>query len=209
MPYTGVFSLEHLALIKKLYLRQMLPPREVAREINEKFGTAFTPRQISSMLVERGLSKRRKLAKGKAILAANDQLSLGVHQRPELATVRDIVAGHQRLGQKITAKAEHFVDTANSAKTLSSATSAARTGISIVRQACGLDNPGSPVVSGGPVFNFNFAHSPESPFSPEGIERQRLANMKQVEKVAEAVPAEDDRLSVNAESMEVTGQSHE
>lgn len=136
MAHPGIFSIDHLELIRKLYLRQLLPPREVARELNAKFQTTFTARQISTMLVERGLSKRRKLAKGKAILAANDFTSLAaVQQRAELATTKEIVAGHLRLGQTITRKAQLFVESAPSAKTLSSASSAARTGISIVRQS--------------------------------------------------------------------------
>jgi hypothetical protein len=181
MSHPGIFSTDQLALIRKLYLRQLLPPREVAREVNRKFGTNFTPRQISSMLVERGLSKRRKLAKGKAILAANDFTSLAaVHQRAELTTTRDIVAGHLRLGQKITAKAEHFVDVAASAKSLSSATGSARSGISIIRQALGLDDntAQNPL---RPVFDIHFARGPGSPFSPENMELDRLKNMKRAE----------------------------
>lgn len=189
MAHPGIFSIDHLELIRKLYLRQLLPPREVARELNAKFQTTFTTRQISTMLVERGLSKRRKLAKGKAILAANDFTSLAaVQQRAELATTKDLVAGHLRLGRSITHKAQLFVESASSAKTLSSASSAARTGISIVRQACGLDSPGSS--SGVPhaTFNFNFAHSDASPFSPAGRERARVAAMKQAEPVANESP---------------------
>ncbi len=189
MAYTGIFTNDHLELIRKLYLRQLLPPREVTREVNEKFGTTFTPRQISAMLVERGLSKRRKLAKGRAILAAIDQGSVVAHQKAELATTRDIAAGHLRLGQKITAKAEHFVDTSNSAKTLSSASGAARTGISIVRQVLGLDLPGAPTAN-RPTFNFNFAHSPESPFSPENAAYWAARDAEKVATKTEAARAD-------------------
>lgn len=202
MSRQGIFTPEHLKLIQKLYLRQHLPPREVTREVNEKFGTTFTPRQISCMLVERGLSKRRKLGLGKAILAANDQISLGVQNHPTLAIAKDIVAGHQRIGQKITAKAEQFVDSASSAKTLSSAASAAKVGISIIRQVLGLDSPGATLMQQNNCLRHYDPHGPDSPFSPEGRERQRIAAMKRAEAVKEPVPVEIACVSVNAESMD-------
>jgi hypothetical protein len=201
MTYTPIFSIAHIKLIKKLYLTQHLPPREVLRELNTKFNTAFTTEQLSAKLSESGLSKRRKLAKSHAALAATDKVSLGVNQRPELADIRAISAGHLKLGQTITAKAQVFAEAASSAKTLSSVASAARTGISIVRDVLGLNSTSAPSMNHS-ILTVNFAHSDESPFSPAGRERQRLAEMKRAEQIQEPPPVEIDGVSVNAESMD-------
>jgi hypothetical protein len=54
------------------------------------------------------------------------------------------------------------------------------------------------------TFNIHFSRSPESPFSPEGRERERLRKMKAAEPIAAGndAPLETACVTVNAESME-------
>jgi len=133
--------------------------------LNAKFGAAFTVRQVSSMVTERGWAGRRREAKGAAILAINDRQDLiaaAARANPDREVAKDVVAGQLRIGQKIMQRAETYVDTASSGKSLSSAASAARSGVALARGALGLDLAGGtrPAVH----FNFGFARGPDSPF---------------------------------------------
>ena len=153
-----IFSDDHLQLIRKLYLRQHRPPREVAAMVNSKFGSSFSVRQISSMLTERGWAGRRREAKSAAILAVNDrqdQIAAAGRADVDRGVADEVVSGQLRIGQKIMRRAEIYVDTASSGKSLSSAASAARSGVALARGALGLDLPGA--AHGLVNFNFNFA----------------------------------------------------
>jgi hypothetical protein len=171
MSKPNIFSEEHLELIRKEYMRRHRPPREVASTLNTKFGTTFTARQVSAMVVERGWSSRRKQARAAATLAVNDvsnQIATAATVLAKESVVNDILAGQLRLGQKIMHKAELYVETAGSGKSLASATSAARGGVALARGAVGLDVPGAQPSTA--VFNFTFARDSGSPFAPRAVE---------------------------------------
>jgi hypothetical protein len=202
MPAPCIYTTEQLEFMRREYLSRRMPPREVTRSVNEKFGTTYTKRQISALVSDQGWAKRRKIARVEAANSMDTAVLAQGHQRAELATIRDIVDGHARLGKVITAKAEKFAQDASSAKTLSSAASAARVGISIIRDALGLNSTSAPTMPHA-ILTVNFAHSDESPFSSAGRERQRLAEMKRAEIVpsepAQEAPSEgSDAVSVNA-----------
>ena len=119
------------------------------------------------MLGERGWSSRRKRASAVGALAANDfKNQAASHLTAEKQIALDIVSGQLRIGRRILVKAEEFVETATSAKTLSSAASAARSGAALARQAAGLDLPGA--VPGIVAFDFSFAQQAAHLFTPEG-----------------------------------------
>lgn len=114
--------------------------------------------QLYNLVRDRGWSALRKKAR---LAAAPMQEAIASVRTESSLALKDMVSSHIRLGQKITEKAERFVDTAETAKTLSSAASAAKAGISIIREAAGLGS-GNHVSANG--FDSRFSRSHLSPF---------------------------------------------
>ena len=165
MGAAAKFTEDQLTFIRKKYMAQTGRGRigEVTALTLAKFpelaAAGFTIKQVHNLVRDRGWSAlRRKVQRGQA---ASVQAAIAEVGLDKASALKIHIEAHQRVGQKIVAKAEQFVDGATSAKTLSSAASAAKTGISIVRDALGL---GSPTSVSHPTFNFNFAHGPDSPF---------------------------------------------
>lgn len=163
-----------LTFIRKQYMKQRGQAKAIAVLVNAEFPELnVSVNQIHNVVRDRGWAKLRK--KAQAGVPTLEQAIVEVQANRALA-IKDIVDGHMNVGAAIVKKAAGFVDSATSAKTLSSAASAAKTGISIIRDALGL---GSHTSVSHTTLEFNFAHGPGSPF------RQDRAQVVEVE--AEAV----------------------
>lgn len=200
MAKPSIFTNEQLVFIRRSYLSHGLPPREVARECNLKFQTSFTAKQISSLLAERGLTKTRKLAKARVSATSNVAAVAEGIQKAAAAPLKEMIEGHLRIGGIITSKAEKFAVEATSAKTLSSAASAARAGIAIVREAAGM-TAGTVTIPLNISFFDPGRRSDLSPFSAAGQERARLAAMKRAEIVPEEHNVDAIETSVSEENL--------
>lgn len=167
MGAPAVFTAEQVAFIRKKYMAQPGKGRadDVVAVTNAKFpGLNVVKKQIYNLARDRGWTTIRREAKIKALESSQD---VALVQQEKTLAVQAMIDGHKRLGQKIAQKAELFVDGATSAKTLSSAASAAKTGISIVRDAMGL---GSHTSVSQSALTFNFAWSEGSPFVAKSVQ---------------------------------------
>ena len=159
MAAPKLYSEAQLAFIRKKYMAQRGKAKEIVTLVNAEFPELnMTVRQVHNVIRDRGWAKLRK--KAQAGIPTLEQAIVEVQANRALA-LKDLIAGHQRVGEKIVRKGEQFVDSAETAKTLASAASAVKSGISIVREALGLSGTASVSHS---TFQFNFARSEDSPF---------------------------------------------
>jgi hypothetical protein len=149
----------------KLYVGMNMAPRHVAVELNHKFGTKFTSRQITEYVRARGWSAKKKILKREVIDPANHELMKSV-KRDLTKQHADFLEASARISAKALVKAETFIDRANSPRDLHSSIGAARLAGDMFRKSVGLgENEGITPRTQINVFNVGFARGEGSPFA--------------------------------------------
>ena len=158
---------------QRLYLVESRSASDVSAILNAEFGSdgmpQLTPRMITEYASTRKWGAKRKALADKGSLRAHElvaSIATAVAERETVSVLKhqEFLEKAAQVGGSVLEKAARLIETVNSPRDLASAANAARVGISVYRQAVGIDTagPGSTV---GTTNNFyNFARGPDSPF---------------------------------------------
>lgn len=153
-----LWSPEQETELKKLYLKKLLYPKQIAQIMPE-----FTPRQISTKIEVLGLSDMRQAIRE----AIGTKLSKVVD-----AQVDSTAKAHARFikeiendTQVVAKKAMEMAKASGSARDLNSAVGAAAKAVQMFRQAAGIDSATPP---GNTSIHFHSAHG--NPFNPKRVD---------------------------------------
>ncbi len=157
---------------QRLYLAESRSAGDVSAILNAEFGPDgmphLTPRMVTEYASTRKWGAKRKELFQKGELRAHElvaSIATAVAKKETASIIQhqEFIDRSARIGGAVLEKAARLIETVNSPRDLASAANAARVGISVYRQAVGIDTgPGSTV--GTTTIWYNFARGPESPF---------------------------------------------
>ncbi len=167
-----LFTPPQLRRAQNLYLRDGRSASECAAVLNAEFSSdglrTITPRMFTEFCSTHSWGARRKSLTQKGELRAHElvaSIATAVAKRETVSVIQhqEFLEKSARVGGAVLEKAARLIETVNSPRDLASAANAARVGISVYRQAVGIDTGAGSTV--GTTNNFyNFARGPDSPF---------------------------------------------
>jgi hypothetical protein len=181
---------------QNLYLRDGRSASDCAAIISAEFSSdglkTITPRMFTEYCSSRNWGARRKSLAAKGELRAHElvaSIATAVAKRETVSVLQhqEFLEKSARIGGAVLEKAARLIETTNSPRDLASAANAARAGISVYRQAVGIDDSGSGgSPQGGVTNNFwggfpsgpGFARGPDSPFSKPPVETVTVVPLK-------------------------------
>jgi hypothetical protein len=157
---------------QRLYLAESRSAGDVSAILNAEFGSdgmpQLTPRMVTEYASTRKWGAKRKALADKGALRAHElvaSIATAVAKRETVSVIQhqEFLEKAAQVGGSVLEKAARLIENITSPRELASAANAARSGISIYRQAVGIDTASGVAV--GTTNNFyNFARGPDSPF---------------------------------------------
>lgn len=159
MPrHSRLLAPEHQQYVKDRYLAGDVPPRELVRELAERFAVTVKPAALRQWLTRSGLGKRKAALDAKTCKLVSSATVTAIAKAKAAEPKKHL----ERWAEKtvaITDKAFGFAESAERPRDLCSAVAAASTSIRMFRILVGIDGP----QQNTKPFNYDFGNIKPTP----------------------------------------------